>query len=52
LPDLVVLLYAFAQMFSGSGKSFGGIVHSGSGIAGLSSSGIGLNHVAAVTLGI
>ncbi|GJT90366.1 ribonuclease H-like domain-containing protein [Tanacetum coccineum] len=36
--------YAFAQLCSGSGKSFDGMVHSGSGVAGLSLSGIGLNY--------
>ncbi|GJW95210.1 hypothetical protein Tco_0174882 [Tanacetum coccineum] len=40
------------QLCSGSGKSFGGMVHSGSGVAGLSLSGIGLNHVVVDTLGI
>ncbi|GJU99032.1 hypothetical protein Tco_1328303 [Tanacetum coccineum] len=38
---LYVVAYVFAQLFSGSGKSFGGMVYSGSGVAGLSLSGIG-----------
>ncbi|GJZ45171.1 RNA-directed DNA polymerase, eukaryota, partial [Tanacetum coccineum] len=49
---LYVVAYVFAQLFSGSGKSFGGMVHSGSGVAGLSLSGIGLNHVVVDTLGM
>ncbi|GJX50499.1 hypothetical protein Tco_0277344 [Tanacetum coccineum] len=41
-----------AQLFSGSGKSFGGMVYSGSGVAGLLPSGIGLNHIVVDTLGM
>ncbi|GKB07080.1 hypothetical protein Tco_0835313, partial [Tanacetum coccineum] len=37
---LYVVAYVFAQLFSGSGKSFGGMVHSSLGVAGLSLSGI------------
>ncbi|GJU18370.1 hypothetical protein Tco_1146336 [Tanacetum coccineum] len=35
-----VVAYVFAQLFSGSGKSFGGMVHSGLGVAGLLLSGV------------
>ncbi|GKC81364.1 hypothetical protein Tco_1137081 [Tanacetum coccineum] len=38
------LASAFAQLFSGSGRSFVGMDQSGFGVAGLSSSGIGFNH--------
>ncbi|GKF99696.1 hypothetical protein Tco_0301387, partial [Tanacetum coccineum] len=37
---LYVVAYVFAQLFFGSGKSFGGMVYSGSGVAGLSTSAI------------
>ncbi|GKG61368.1 hypothetical protein Tco_0619093, partial [Tanacetum coccineum] len=38
------LVSAFAQLFSGTGKSFGGTDQSGSRVSSMSSSGIGFNH--------